>query len=498
MEMEQESPKRIRSDVPPGDILHILGVQKLVVSYLNASDLLSWDQVCKAFLHIADLQWGSLASEKFGILKSDGKMGWKLGNRLLQKPIMLGMEDNEDFGFGQAFTGTGHLVTNQNIIAGVADDLLNSPDFMFPTVNGNRIAIRDAESMNYCRTMTSPIANWHAAICGRAGCEIIVTSNSSHICAMRCHDQQRIRADSVLETNIQGLCPPSPSGIRMLGCERFLLYVCCAHVVLFEVEASPDSLLTLKMVRPVCGQDAEDGGKHKEKEIIPSEALAWSLCQQEFVFFEPNSSSIEVWKVDHVLGSIFPLITIPTAFPISSIVLSASYVVGSSESKVMRVWARESKDLVHKDICDLPEESRLDEIDDLYYPLSMVVVNGDLLVTSSNEGNALCVWNLKTGVLLKRHTDAFHRDCVEGSDPLPDGVDVTSMVYLKPLNTFVCMTCSMRAWSFPNDLTMEKKVESIRRRERTIKRALIGLSKKGEMRGDSPASSDETIFDFRL
>ena len=89
----------------------------------------------------------------------------------------------------------------------------------------------------------------------------------------------------------------------------------------------------------------------------------------------------------------------------------------------------------------------------------MQLVNGDMMVSSSNSGFAFCVWDLKTGIMLKKHDE-----CLVGPnsflDELPDGCDMTSMVYLPDLNAF-CGACGGPIiCSFPIDGTMKKKIAS--------------------------------------
>jgi hypothetical protein len=72
---------------------------------------------------------------------------------------------------------------------------------------------------------------------------------------------------------------------------------------------------------------------------------------------------------------------------------------------------------------------------------------GDLLIASSHIGNALCIWNLKTGKLMKRHNDTVDQR-------MNDEFDVTDMVYLQRLNAFVTMNWSTMVWGFPTDEKM--------------------------------------------
>ena len=58
---------------------------------------------------------------------------------------------------------------------------------------------------------------------------------------------------------------------------------------------------------------------------------------------------------------------------------------------------------------------------------------------------------------------------------LPDGVDASDLVYLKHLNAFLCMTGYMYIWSFPRNKSEINNARSIRRREKIVNTALLGL-----------------------
>lgn len=98
--------------------------------------------------------------------------------------------------------------------------------------------------------------------------------------------------------------------------------------------------------------------------------------------------------------------------------------------------------------------------------------HGNILVSTSHIGCAICIWDMKTGRLLKRHNEANEE---EGIGMLPDGIDASDLVYLKHLNAFLCMTSYMYIWSFPRNQSEINNARSIRRREEIVNTALLGL-----------------------
>ena len=101
-------------------------------------------------------------------------------------------------------------------------------------------------------------------------------------------------------------------------------------------------------------------------------------------------------------------------------------------------------------LCDIDNghQSRYEE-EEFVWPLSLSC-HGRILVSTSHVGCAICVWDMKTGELLKRHDEANEQGVVE---MLPDKMfsDVTDMVYLERLNAFICMGEYQNMWIFPTN-----------------------------------------------
>jgi hypothetical protein len=117
-------------------------------------------------------------------------------------------------------------------------------------------------------------------------------------------------------------------------------------------------------------------------------------------------------------------------------------------------------------LCDVDEDEYVDA-DELVYHLALVAMGG-LLIVSSPIGNALCIWNLKRGQLMKRHNDTIDQR-------MTDEVGFTDMVYLQRLNACVTMYWSTVVWKFPTDKITNEMILSIQQRERNIKRMQLGL-----------------------
>ena len=481
MEVSQGETKRIRLD-PATSIagdedtddcnnpLDQLDILRHVVSFLNPVEMCSWDLTCKEYCSAGKHQWGNLASIRFGISQESEKEGWKLGVSLMKKPILVEFQDSEDFGNGSGgLSGTPCIATNQSLLVMVSDDADSNkgPDRNFP-IGFNGISIRDAGSLNYFRTVSSPITNWRVAICGREGCEILITCNFFQFCAIR----GSVQLDWKVFPSED--CDTWSGGLSMLGCETHLITFECNKIHLYDVDVAGGSLVEHKMSMPISN-DLRGNQDHKSSSLMVDQFLQWSNCRKYFSFFEPNTECMCIWKFEMNEGLIHPVRNISTTFDIKGTVLSDNYIVGTDYFKTISVWDRKTGELCHEGLCDVSiyEEEDSDREDSIY-PLSMTVVNGDLMVSSSSEGNACCIWNLRDGKLLNRYTNSFD----EGIDDtvLDDGSDVTSIVYLKALNSFIFSCgCHISTWAFPISKITERKIMSVRRRERNITRVYLGF-----------------------
>jgi len=91
------------------------------------------------------------------------------------------------------------------------------------------------------------------------------------------------------------------------------------------------------------------------------------------------------------------------------------------------------------DYCPDSDDEDEDDVDEILegtvHPL-FFSCHGNILVSTSFCGCAICIWDTKTGELLKRYNNAEEE---RYTNLLPDGNDATDMTYLESLNAFLCM-----------------------------------------------------------
>lgn len=162
---------------------------------------------------------------------------------------------------------------------------------------------------------------------------------------------------------------------------------------------------------------------------------------------------------------------------IYNVALADDYIIACSDDNCIHVWNRSTGDkMVYKwrvgtrnagtrnALADvhLDENEELDLSCPLYFS-----VHGNILVSTSRKVStssffscAICIWNMKTGRLLKRYDD--------GDKWIDDGtMDISDIVYLKHLNGLACIAddMSMNVWSFPTTQRQYDMAISIRQRE---------------------------------
>lgn len=188
---------------------------------------------------------------------------------------------------------------------------------------------------------------------------------------------------------------------------------------------------------------------------------------------------ISIWRLDAESDVLTQVQTIEVGIGLTALALADNYVAGSSKDKKIHIWDRQTEQKIWSSLCDVGEEDELGE-DDCIYPI-LLSCHGHMLVTTSHIGCVLCVWNMKTGRLLKRHNDAD-----QYVDLLPDGTDVTSMTFLNELNGFLCTTGYMQIWVFPTSSDQRNMALEIRRREDDLRTAWLNEN-------DSDSSSSRSF-----
>ena len=210
------------------------------------------------------------------------------------------------------------------------------------------------------------------------------------------------------------------------------------EVKLYKV-VSTSELLTLlqsEVLGRACTYEADIANDNERF----TNRIAWGDDEAHFIVYHSlenfNDASngtreISVWHFDADADNNISLLqTIEAGIELRAVALAEDYVVGASKDKKIHVWDRHTKEKKWDGLCDIADEDDQLEDYDIIYPLHLSC-HGHMLITTSHFGCALCVWNMKTGRLEKRYNDADEERVV---DMLP------SMVYLKHLNGFLCMT----------------------------------------------------------
>ena len=150
----------------------------------GGADLCTLDILNKQFKRLTPGQWNTVTKDRFGM--SNGKEGWRLGTSFLRPPVFMLLTDKDcdpehatgDGGYGYGYyPGCPNVAANESIIVAVTDNVDSYHH------RNNEMGIRDSKTLNYIRSIPSPIVNSRVSICGRVGSEIIVTSSFSEICA---------------------------------------------------------------------------------------------------------------------------------------------------------------------------------------------------------------------------------------------------------------------------------------------------------------------------
>lgn len=224
--------------------------------------------------------------------------------------------------------------------------------------------------------------------------------------------------------------------------------------------------------------NVEEGAPDRYDHI--KERISWGPNKTHFIVGYPHQ--ILVWKFDAATSNISLTNTITSEFEINNVALSEDYIIASGEDlkKKLRVWNRSTGDkmvyrrpgpkdrMVTVDVlCDVVIDEN-DEDDVLYendyiHPLCLSC-HGNILVSTSTTKCTMCIWDIKTGQLLKKYNDPADIASRSSGEWIQDSSD---LVYLKYLNGFLYLRGFMNVYSFPTNQRQLDMATSIRQRVAT-------------------------------
>jgi len=192
----------------------------------------------------------------------------------------------------------------------------------------------------------------------------------------------------------------------------------------------------------------------EDENVVREMKLTWGPDKTHFIVGYPHK--ICVLKLDASKNeiSLVKTITVPN-WEVTNVALAEDYIVASSKDKKVHIWNRSTGDKMvyglhsgtaRDALCDVGVDDELRQNELFAHPLHFSC-HGHILVSTSHIGCAICVWDMKTGELLKRHNEANEEDGVKMLTE--GGRDVTDMVHLKKLNAFICTGEYENMWAFP-------------------------------------------------
>jgi len=421
-----------------------------MLSFASIHNLCTFDALGKNFKTLTESRWKELVYEKTGM--KNGKADWIRYVSFLREPISVSLVDEADHGYGCGFGGTPHVATNGSIVVMTSDDVYVD-ERTYPSNDREVICVRDGYSLNFSRLVSSPVNPYLLELCGRVGSEIIVASNRTHVAAVRGNDSQLVRHISQHQHQ-------NGNGLPLLGCETHLI-VCtgnCLNLYRVETDTASPELLTFK--QSVVSTREED----------PQEAYAsisWGSGKSSFVCC--RGTEISIWRLDAAKDTIEQIQLInyddEEDLEINNVALGDGYVVGSSADRHIHIWDRFTGEKLPHVLCDVEDEEDHLSPNDFIESLKLWCC-GRILISSSYLGNMLCVWDIKSGKLLKEHSLDL--------DELPDGSDLTEIAYLPHLNGFLLVSSYFTTFvAFATNKRQLSMAKSIKRREHLIEQALL-------------------------
>jgi len=458
-------PQRRKGELPESfDLLKLYqsDLGDRILSYASGADLCTLDMLNTKFNALTTDQWKVVTKDRFGM--DNGKQGWKVGTSFLRPPVFvhnLGGYDEPEPDDGRP-----RIVTNDNIIAYTSD---RNAGWL-----GSNIGLRDASTL---KRIQSTISNADfidkVSICGQVGSEIIVASTNSSIEAEAIHHNYEEDGDipPMQAWRYNGTYNSDNGGVETIGCETHLITAHDGMIRLYEIKEEPfeaggggdaQELFTPRNGIRVYEGVAEEEGIENEDGVVRDMKLAWGPDKTHFIVGCTHKICVLKFEAAKNEISLVKTITVPN-WEVTNVALAEDYIVASSEYKKVHIWNRSTGDKMvyglqggtaRDALCDVGVDVyvdvRLRHDEEGFVRSLSFSCHGNILVSTSHIGWAVCIWDMKTGELLKRHM-------------LPDGTsDVTDMVHLKKLNAFICMNAGYESMlAFPANQRQYEMATSI-------------------------------------
>lgn len=452
-----------------------------IMGFCDANSLSSLDATSRTFSRQTESAWNHLAMMRFGLQtksSSDDSSctgqqprraklhAWRRGLALTQpKRFTLvelsgNVESGKELRATEVAQGGGILVHNEEDQEGETDENITGHNPLF---------LRDATTLGVIRTLPNPFCVWAVTVCGMTDCEIVVTSNATELMAHRGDRSQTIHlSDYDYESSVFRSHPAiTRTGIGLLGSEKSLVVFGGGTLYVFRVAMPGGKDLPLLKFTFSVALSGEALGSH---------AMCWACDDLPESFgMVPTKDSIQVWHLSEtcyrptrVQDIAYRLTQVQDRDSVfSCLAVGQRYIAASTPDDGKKIHVFDRGNGLEKWALG---DDQTETVQDCIWGISMQIV-GDLLVSSSQLGNALCIWQMRTGTLLRRYDDAFHQGISDYHWRYPRGEDVIS---LTRLNTFGCgafitISFNMFLWAFPEDSDSAFRVECLARRERVLR-----------------------------
>jgi hypothetical protein len=469
----QQSP--LASDMSSTSLMTLPGeVLSSIISYCpDAESLASLDATCKTLQALTAPHWEARALQRFGFFgRSPGSTGkdlWRFASGLLRPDKVVCVPLAPCNHPEMAMEGTASLGSSgsSSRIMVMGSDCYNSyndhnPDdgWLFPLV------VRTVANDDYSPViLDSEISTSEIAVVGSEQGEIVVNAgcrrdylHAQRLCPVKGTVNRKMfnMRDVEREQGIDAAGELSGLYMALLGCSELLIAARRSRFFFFV----PDEKSLLRLVK-VTRIDCND--------VSASWAgMGWASPELGKNVFccRTNPCRVRAWRVDLqsdtsvLLHNVLDFQTADIE-DVDVIAVSSSYVaVSRGASKQISIYNHNGT--LFSKLSEGVDDER-DE-DDLVDPVCMFAT-GEILVSSSIEGAALCIWDMRKGVLLYRITDLFDRSKTPSwsiQDKLPDGCDITSMVPLYEQGAVCfCVSDIQYVCAFPGDWSRHRRLKAL-------------------------------------
>ena len=359
-----------------------------ILSYASGHDLCKLDVISRKFQEVAATEWERVTYERFGM--RNGKEGWKQGTAFLREAvfILLDTADHPEMngmGWGN--------ITSHNSLIGVSTNYADHSNGIAEVI------LYDANDLTHIGTKR--LHGGAVVIAGPHGEETFVTNIDATINISRRKNNNDIRL-------LHNFRVYGTAEVQKIGSQRHVIVLADNVLHLYQIPTGTDEDLIFCQSVSLGSQDDADWyfscfawGLQDESEFVVYQAVVSDISNGDY-----TEEAFTIWRIDKDNNRLIQTQSIYNIqiSGLDEVALAEDYIIGTNYDRTIHVWDRRTGEKMAYSTGDALYDGDGDEFSEEDFGFMGrldLSCHGNLLVATSRYECAICIWDIKTGLLEK-------------------------------------------------------------------------------------------------